>query len=60
VVAADCCDRHEKWSFPVFQPSIKDFKAARVATDEMPRKDSIRGAEKFSFGGIFAVLSFYN
>jgi protein SMG8 len=50
VLAADCCDRHEKWNFPVFQPSIKDFKAARVANEELSRKDSIK-AEKFSFGG---------
>ncbi|XP_059470994.1 nonsense-mediated mRNA decay factor SMG8 isoform X2 [Neocloeon triangulifer] len=50
-LAADCCDRHEKWAFPVFQPSIKDFKAARVAVDEDTGKQ-----EKFSFGGLLSGM----
>lgn len=38
----------------MFQPSIKDFKAARVAIEDLSRKDSIK-AEKFSFGGEYLI-----
>ncbi|CAB3373921.1 Hypothetical predicted protein [Cloeon dipterum] len=57
-LAVDCCSSLHSLTFPVFEPSIDDFKAARVAVDEQPRKDSFRAVQeqKLSLGGTLSEM----